>query len=351
MAGKPKTKTPSSKVKGKDKRNSSVLPTVLLFLAPVALAALAALYLDVPSRLFLKEELHDLEILRDRTIFNVADLEGRGKGLIAKRKIEQGELILTEKPLLLVQTESSKDYLITTYNNWTQPQKTAYITLSYIIPEGDNIPNPPNTPEDVVKIMDAVVRNNAVVLKSGWLGVFPRMTRMNHACAGGFNAMYHWRETNGRVDEGELRVYAMRDIQKGEELLTTYIDPRKSRDDRRKHLKSAYGFDCACKLCSLPDEESKKSDERLIEMKAVYKRFTRWMDGHINGIEAIELIHRYWALSIEEGFWNERGQMAEEAAYVAAAHSDEEAAREWSQLAYHWSSIEWGSDGERAIKV
>ncbi|KAH8822137.1 hypothetical protein DL96DRAFT_1620305 [Flagelloscypha sp. PMI_526] len=314
MAGKPKPKMPSSsKLKGKTKQKStSFRTTVFLVLVPVALAALTAFYLDVPSR--------------DRTIFDVVELEGRGKGVVARRDIEQGELIIKELPLLLVPTEISKDYLTTTYYNWTQSQKQTFLSLTYTPHEGDNITSTPTTSEELLALLEAIFRNNAVGLKLGWLGLFPRMARLNHACAGAFNVM-----------KAELRVYAIKDIKKGEELLTTYIDSRKTREDRQKHLKSAYGFDCSL-------------TNGYLEIRSVYNRFTRWMDGHIDGIEAIDLIHQYWSLSIAEGFWNERGQIAEEAAYVAAAHSDEEATREWSRLAYHWSTIERGSDSERAVR-
>lgn len=47
-----------------------------------------------------------------------------------------------------------------------------------------------------------------------------------------------------------------------------------------------------------------------------------WASGEINGEQAIELINKIWELSEEEGYLSERGQLASDAAWVAAAHSE-----------------------------
>jgi SET domain-containing protein len=77
---------------------------------------------------------------------------------------------------------------------------------------------------------EGIIQNNGVALWKGGkphLGVFPRMARINHACAGAFNMMFSWREA-----EEELRVYAIKDVKQGEELTITYIESRKPKDER-----------------------------------------------------------------------------------------------------------------------
>lgn len=90
----------------------------------------------------------------------------------------------------------------------------------------------------------------------------------------------------------------------------------------RVYLEGQYGFTCACSVCSLPDEESRASDKRLIEISEKYRRFATWGSRNINGGEALRLAQEIWNLEDEEGYWSERGQLAADAVWVAASHSE-----------------------------
>jgi hypothetical protein len=54
------------------------------------------------------------------------------------------------------------------------------------------------------------------------------MARLNHGCSAAINAVYSWRE-----DEQVLVVHALKPIPRGRELLTTYMDTKRPRDERR----------------------------------------------------------------------------------------------------------------------
>ena len=75
-------------------------------------------------------------------------------------------------------------------------------------------------------------------------------------------------------------------------------------------------------MCSLPDELSQESDARLNSMVRVKSQFATWGSGEISGRQAIERARELWALGDAEGYWSERGQLAADAALVAAAHSE-----------------------------
>jgi hypothetical protein len=53
-----------------------------------------------------------------------------------------------------------------------------------------------------------------------------------------------------------------------------------------------------------------------------WTRFAKWIDGSINGIEALNHVRKIWRLGEEEGYWSERGRLAADAAWVAAGHSE-----------------------------
>lgn len=84
---------------------------------------------------------------------------------------------------------------------------------------------PENLPPEQVQL--AIFQTNAVGAGSN-VGLFPTMARLNHGCSGAFNSVYSWRE-----HEGVLVVHALKDINKGEELLTAYFGTRQTRDIRR----------------------------------------------------------------------------------------------------------------------
>ena len=47
-----------------------------------------------------------------------------------------------------------------------------------------------------------------------------------------------------------------------------------------------------------------------------------WANREIEGKAAIEIVRSIWDLGEEEGYWSERGQLAADAAWVAAAHTE-----------------------------
>ena len=57
-------------------------------------------------------------------------------------------------------------------------------------------------------------------------------------------------------------------------------------------------------------------------MAKLYERFTTWQDGSLTGKQALDVAREIWSVGEEEGYWSERGQLAADAAWVAAAHSE-----------------------------
>ncbi|THV04461.1 SET domain-containing protein [Dendrothele bispora CBS 962.96] len=288
---------------------------------------------------------------RDAGIFEVRDLPGKGKGMVAIRDIKQGELIIRETPLFIVPPQISVSPTTLIAQNLlrlTPYQRSAFLNLSYV-----NLPphvDPDSGLEkDLNEVALAIFQTNAVSAGEG-VGIFPRMARLNHGCSRAFNSVYSWREGKDG-QEGVLVVHALKEIKKGEELLTTYMNTKQPRTQRRDYLNHQYGFQCTCSVCSLPDSESQASDRRLSTMSNLYSRFSTWSSGSISGVEAVETVQDIWDLGNEEGYWSERGQLASDAAYVAAAHSDLTATQEWARLAVEWFGIELGSDSEQVRRI
>jgi hypothetical protein len=91
----------------------------------------------------------------------------------------------------------------------------------------------------------------------------------------------------------------------GEELLISYTDTKKTREERQSYLKQGYNFECECSVCTLPPEESRKSDFRLTQMAKLRTELGSWAGKEIGGEEATALVNRIWKLGEEEGYWSE----------------------------------------------
>lgn len=87
-------------------------------------------------------------------------------------------------------------------------------------------------------------------------GIFPRVARINHSCIP--NAHHHWNQ-NTYCET----IYAVKDIEKDEEILISYINTFVDRATRLKKLKYYFNFDCLCDTCRISDPIiRKKSDLR-----------------------------------------------------------------------------------------
>ncbi|KAJ6620764.1 hypothetical protein B0H10DRAFT_1791437 [Mycena sp. CBHHK59/15] len=306
----------------------------LLWLVPAVLLAGAAYYYS-----------NEVEALNASNFepFFVADLPGKGKGLVAARDIQQGELLISESPLFTVpkSISGSPAALIAQLLQTVGPaDRDAFFNLSYVhFPEGLD---PEKHPDEVAL---AIFQTNAVAA-GGDVGIFPRMARLNHGCSSAFNAVYSWRQR-----EGALLVHALKNILRGQELLTTYTDTKRIRKERRSFLSQQYGFRCTCAVCSLGGAQSQSSDKRLTAISQYYGHFATWGSGRIDGVEAITTINKIWKLEDEEGYWSERGRLAADAAWIAVSHSDASAARLWAQLAIKWYTFELGADSDLVMEM
>ncbi|OBZ71328.1 SET domain-containing protein 5 [Grifola frondosa] len=234
--------------------------------------------------------------------FSVVDIPGKGKGAIAIRDIRQGELILREKPLFIVPSKVSTSpgaLLLRSLVNLTQAQRASFYNLSY------------------VKLPSSLDSESSAYGEELALDIF-----QTNAVA--FNSVYSWRES-----EGVLVIHALKAIKKGDELLTTYTHTKQPRHVRRQYFQDHYGFECHYAMSDL------------------YSRFSTWQHENINGREAIQTANSIWTIGEEEGYWSERGRLAADAAWVAAAHSDPSATQDWAQLAVRWYSYELGGDTGR----
>ncbi|KAF5649496.1 SET domain protein [Fusarium tjaetaba] len=178
-------------------------------------------------------------------LFKVRDIPGKGRGLIAKVDIPAGTRILCEKPLLVASTTTPGDLEATAAPRLKDLSKSAqrqFLSLH------NNFPGPDP--------LSGIIRTNALPCGPGSIvgGVYPTICLINHSCLP--NSHQNW---NNKA--GHETIHAIRQIKAGEEITISYCEGGPS-NERRPMLKKAFGFDCACSLCSLPPSQLQASDYR-----------------------------------------------------------------------------------------
>ncbi|TLS30812.1 hypothetical protein PpBr36_03896 [Pyricularia pennisetigena] len=202
--------------------------------------------------------------------YEIRDLPGRGKGVVATRPIRRWETVMVQFPSLVLlmdyweaveSPKQSRRLLNRALRQLPVQEKGRIMALARNGGFESQI-------EDVLRT-NIFGMDVAGVLH---MGLFVEGSRINHNC----QPNVYWKyDTETMAQE----VVALRDIEQGEELthsckespplhkqvtaLTTTQDVTLggSRSQRREELE-AWGFECRCALCSAPPQEVEVSDKR-----------------------------------------------------------------------------------------
>lgn len=215
--------------------------------------------------------LHEFEVSfnnADNLPFHVAEVEGKGNGVIAKHRLVRGDPVMAHTPVLLVhqgfneELDQAGRHRLLDLALASLPEQTADLFM------GQMAHNPDEHP------VAARLTTNAFRLDLGGdngqhYGAFPEVGKTNHDCRP--NAAYY-------VDQSTLMhiTTAVRPIDAGEEITITYLDPFAPRADRQERAQSHWGFACTCPHCTASDEDIADSDKRLKELK--------WVEGQLQDL-------------------------------------------------------------------
>ncbi|KAF1837749.1 SET domain-containing protein [Decorospora gaudefroyi] len=183
------------------------------------------------------------------SLYEIRSIPGKGKGLVARFNISKGARIIVEKPLFTITpaAASIESNVIAKVRALSKDQQRQFLSLHNNF-QGKSI-------------FGGICKTNALPCGVDAIvgGVYPTICLINHCCVP--NAHHSWNsKTNSET------VHALRYIQAGEEIMIAY-DYDKASAPRRANLKNSFGFDCSCRLCSLPRSELQKSDERRLRIK------------------------------------------------------------------------------------
>ncbi|THU87893.1 SET domain-containing protein [Dendrothele bispora CBS 962.96] len=217
--------------------------------------------------------------------YEIVKSPGKGTGMFATRNIEWGELIIAERPMLVIpaisQVEAmaakgfAKNYTLAQlrqaqmkemestmeilFNRMEREYQEAYKKLWNCHENDGSGPlfgiartngfviddyNEPNNPGD----------------RPSYSGIFKDCSRINHSCRP--NADRAWDSPTF-----SLQFRACKPIKKGEEITITYIEGLTEPTSNRQNQLTSYAFTCTCEACSNPeisDPRSKEIKELLV---------------------------------------------------------------------------------------
>lgn len=192
--------------------------------------------------------------------FTIAEVPGKGLGLISNGSLHRGDPVMRKTPAILVH----RAFFEQTPPEIQSPLLKKAVSLLPPALRDAFLAQMSHFPGD--RFLSILATNSFQMDLGGrdghHYGNFPEVSRFNHDCRP--NVAF-------RIDQATLThvTTAVRDIKPGEELSISYLDSLEPRAKRQERAKVAWGFECTCSQCSLPEKEVKKSDKRLEEIRGI----------------------------------------------------------------------------------
>jgi hypothetical protein len=216
-------------------------------------------------------------------IYRICESPGKGMGMFANRNISRGELIIAEKPLIVLNGQRHYTDYSTQLNKKLKKLSNSNRDIYFAL----------RNEKPLLNRAMGIYATNSLPMEDPVSGVFPFISRINHSCLR--NVHHHWNETKGLET-----VYALKDIEINQEILTCYTEARCDKESRKRKLIESFNFECKCELCSIEDEKTQKLSD--LRRNLIYK-----LDSEIPQIalfqmeKAFEQCYTVHKLYIEEG--------------------------------------------------
>ena len=263
--------------------------------------------------------------------------KGKGIKMIAKEKINTGELLIAEKALSFSQyrdenyyDDGEDDKVVSTdnpkviveielFNKFCLKLKKAPLDNEkfYMLCDGRNLDEDLNERKkyceeqdkglrslELFKINQTICLNkygsgrNILIDKELGVGVWGYASLFNHDCLP--NSTYF---SIGDFYFG----YCIREIDKGEEITSRYVSSRKSYKDRQQTLLENWRFNCQCQLCQYQSKKNDKEYDNYMEImdksykqisKEIAKKFEEFLEQNKRKYNCYEMAKAY--LRLEE---------------------------------------------------
>jgi len=222
-------------------------------------------------------------------LFHEQIIPGKGKGLVASKKLLPGTILLTEKPLIVIDDSKTNKFnllqAIEQFSALSDEEKNVFMDLH---DPGDSNAQLFNifAKDDTEKKILRVFITNCIALCSheemniNKSGVYPTISRINHSCAP--NVIWSW------VNKDPLRllkqVRVCRTVEPGEELTASYVSNCFMTKAQRSLELKKWKFDCNCEVCHLSGESLAKNEATRLKIIEYHDKIpSEALFGNVNG--------------------------------------------------------------------
>jgi len=203
--------------------------------------------------------------------YQVEDVDGRGKALVAVEDIARGELIFSEEAIFNASNVKPGRNNRGSANTGEYDMEFLERQVSLLCPVDLALflalhdPQPSGPPD---------LKHQRIYCNNTFNdGLFMGAARMNHSCSP--NVLLS-------SDDGlRNQVVACRDIPAGEEITVSYLRTShlEKRNERAAKLQELWQFQCCCCLCSMSEEEIKENDLARENTRFTLERVAKLFDS------------------------------------------------------------------------
>jgi len=267
----------------------------------------------------------------DLPLFEIKSIPGKGLAVVARINIVRGTRILCEKPLFkfrILEPPTLMEKLIAVELKKLAPvEQRQYLSLH------NNFPGK--------HPFSGTFKTNALPCgpDATLAGVYPTICRINHSCTP--NSKNTWNE-----ETGFETIHATHFIRAGDEITIAY-NISHPHNIRRAQLRSTFGFDCTCALCTRLLPELQASDARRRRMEELDQAIGNPLRAELRPEESLTNCHILVQL-IEQEYGTSTHALVARAYYdafqICILHGDQARARIFAENAYKTWLICEGED-------
>ncbi|KAG5939286.1 hypothetical protein E4U60_000945 [Claviceps pazoutovae] len=218
--------------------------------------------------------------LHEEPLYEIKELPGNRKGLVALSHIPKGTRLVDVEPLITLTGELGDDEIVKQLHKLLK-EKTIQSLHPY-----NRVPRESS-------VFSAIVKTN--VLPGGEEGadnfiglVYHTISHTNNGCRPNCQRNYNNKKRHEYT-------HAIRDVSAGEEIVLS--DKTESTyAERRSCLKKKFGSDCFCAFCSLPAADRRASDRRRGRMQELDAQIAAPLLIKSNSGNSLALCHQYLKL-------------------------------------------------------
>ncbi|KAK4201685.1 hypothetical protein QBC40DRAFT_338880 [Triangularia verruculosa] len=200
--------------------------------------------------------------------WEVVEIPGKGKGVVARERIEQWEELIVDYATLVV------DVGFTVEVDALRGYKLLHKAVEQMGDGGTGVMELGKSSEYAQDVVEDVLRTNAFSTRVGegdFMAVYPTVSvilsslNARHVISNKADKNQNSAYTRFVQESLQVSIAASKTILPGEEITISYLTLGKTSSERA-HLLKRWGFTCSCPLCTSSPEEIAASDHRRKEI-------------------------------------------------------------------------------------